>query len=89
VTCSSAFEILPNPDVILDSNNETQEAYRKLMYDAHVASCIQSRKSGVLSLEWDIDLGGDESAETKFIKEIFDNLDLRKIMSEMLDAPSF
>lgn len=81
------FEMLPNPDEILSKNNKTIEEYSKLKYDAHVYSCIQSRKSAVLSLEWELNRGGKETQESKFIKGIFDNLDLRNIISEMLDAP--
>lgn len=88
-TYESAFEMMPNPDVILKNNNETLEAYSKFKYDAHVYSCTQSRESGVLSLEWEINRGGKETAESKFVTEIFNKLSLRRIISEMLEAPLY
>ena len=43
--------MLPNPDRVLRRTGKTVEAYRELKNDPHVWSCIQSRKSGTLSLE--------------------------------------
>ena len=86
---SALNELLPNPDVILQKNNETLETYKNFLYDAHVSSCVQSRKAGVLSLNWEINRGGTKSTESEFIEEIFNSLNLRQIISEMLDAPLF
>lgn len=86
---STLNELLPNPDVILQKNNETLETYKNFLYDAHVSSCVQSRKAGVLSLNWEINRGGTKSTESEFIEEIFSRLILRQIISEMLDAPLF
>jgi phage gp29-like protein len=86
---SALNELLPNPDVILQKNNETLEIYKNFLYDAHVSSCVQSRKAGVLSLNWEINRGGTKSTESEFIEEIFNSLNLRQIISEMLDAPLF
>jgi phage gp29-like protein len=86
---STLNELLPNPDVILQKNNETLETYKNFLYDAHVSSCVQSRKAGVLSLNWEINRGGTKSTESEFIEEIFSRLNLRQIISEMLDAPLF
>ena len=86
---SSLNELLPNPDVILQKNNETLETYKNFLYDAHVSSCVQSRKAGVLSLNWEINRGGTKSTESKFIEEIFNRLNIRQVISEMLDAPLF
>ena len=86
---SSLNELLPNPDVILQKNNETLETYKNFLYDAHVSSCVQSRKAGVLSLNWEINRGGTKNTESKFIEEIFNRLNIRQIISEMLDAPLF
>jgi phage gp29-like protein len=86
---NSINELLPNPDVILKNNNETLETYRNFLYDAHVSSCVQSRKSGVLSMEWEINRGGQKSQEAEFVEKIFKELDLRQIISDMLDAPLY
>jgi phage gp29-like protein len=86
---SALNELLPNPDVILQKNNETLETYKNFLYDAHVSSCVQSRKAGVLSLNWEINRGGTKSTESEFIEEIFNSLNIRQLISEMLDAPLF
>jgi phage gp29-like protein len=82
-------EYLPNPDKILETNNETIEVYRGFLYDAHVSSCVQSRKAGVMSMEWDINRGGKRSKEADFIRDVFDKLNFRQIFSDILDAPLY
>jgi phage gp29-like protein len=86
---SNVFELLPNPDKILRDQNKTIDEYSGFKYDAHVYSCIQSRKSAVLALEWQINKGGEETEISRFINDIFSRLDLRRIESEMLDAPFY
>lgn len=78
-----------NPDKILKTNNERQEVYRDFLYDPHLKSCVQSRKAGVLSLEWQINQNDADKAITEFIEEIFKSLRMRKILNEMLDAPLY
>ena len=43
--------ILPNPGKIIDESGSTAQVYANLKNDPHVWSCIQSRKTGVLSLK--------------------------------------
>lgn len=78
---------LSNPDKVLKGIGRTTEAYEDLKYDAHVASCIQSRKAGVLSMKWEINRGGDDTQEVEFIKDIFKKLKMVDIINELLDAP--
>lgn len=80
---------MPNPDIVLQSVGRRIERYRDLLYDAHVSSCVQSRKSGVLSLEWEINRGAMKSPEALFIENIFKNLDIPKIIQDILDAVFF
>ena len=82
-------DILPNPDLILKKNDETLETYRNFLYDAHVASCVQSRKAGILSMEWEINRGAKKSHEAEFIEDIFNDLNIRQIINEILDAPLY
>lgn len=79
---------LPNPDKILRQIGNRISSYDDLRTDPHLSSIIQSRKSGVLSLEWEI-LYDDESRENEFIKNIFNNLNINRIISEMLEAPLY
>lgn len=82
-------EPIPNPDNVLRKIGGRIEAYRNLFYDAHLNSCVQSRKSGVLKLEWDIKHNDSSDDIVEFISKVFSKLNLKKIISEMLDAPLF
>ncbi|MCO5250717.1 MAG: DUF935 domain-containing protein [Candidatus Kapabacteria bacterium] len=81
-----AFNELQNPDAVLRGKNKGVDEYYKLLYDGHVFSCVQSRKSGTECLEWDIDRGLEPTRESKFIKALFSKLNLYKVIDEMLDA---
>ncbi len=81
--------ILPNPDKILSKIGKSIEVYRELKNDPHVWSCIQSRKSGLLSQNYKIDANNAESSLISFIESVFSNLDLQKIWRDCLEAPLF
>ncbi len=80
---------LPNPDRILRKTGKTIEAYRDLKNDPHVWSCIQSRKSGLLGLEYTIAQNNSDSKTVKFIEEVFNSLDMFQIQRDILEAPLF
>lgn len=77
---------LPDPDPVLKKLGSDIRVYRELQCEPHVWACIQSRKSGVLSMNWDIDRGKAKSRQAKIIREVFEKLDLNRIISEILDA---
>lgn len=81
--------VLPDPDPVLSKQGKDISIYRDLLPDAHVSSCVQSRKSGVLSLEWEIDRGKAKSRQAKFVQDIFAKIDVYELISEILDAPLF
>lgn len=81
--------MLPNPDRILRRTGKTIEAYRELKYDPHVWSCIQSRKSGTLSLETRIVQNNADRSIVRDIDEILKSLDLQQIIRDILEAPLF
>lgn len=80
---------LPDPDPILKKQSKDITIYKELLSDAHVWACIQSRKAGVLSLEWAIDRGKAKSRQAKIIEVLFNSLDLYSIISEILNASLF
>jgi phage gp29-like protein len=80
------LEIVPNPDKVLQKKGIGIEGYYDLLYDSHLSSVVQSRKAGVLSLEWDIDREQEPTETSEYVKAIFNNLDIRNIIDEMLDA---
>lgn len=80
---------LPNPDPVLKKQGKDITVYHELLTDARVSGCAGSRKAGVLSLEWDIDKGKAKSRQARIIKEVFSNIDIYQVISEMLDAVLF
>jgi phage gp29-like protein len=86
----SAFSLyLPDPDPILKKAGKDIKVYRDLLSDAHAGACALSRKAGVKSLEWELDRGKSKSKQAKLITDLFANLDLDRIIGEILDAAMF
>lgn len=73
----------PNEQTKLESSIEN---YDKLLFDAHVASCVQSRKSGVLSMDYEIASNEENTNHAEFIEQMFNKLNIHRIISEMLDC---
>ena len=86
--------LLPDPDPVLAKLGQDITVYRQLLSDAHVWSCVQSRKSGTLSCEWEIResaKGGVRSNKRAYqiIEDMMGQLDVYQIITDMLDAPFF
>jgi len=81
--------MLPDPDPVLRKQGKDIRIYKELLCDPHVWACVQSRKSGVLSLEWDINRGKDKTQQGQFIEDFFKSIDLNSIISEILNASLF
>lgn len=81
--------ILPDPDIVLRKQGKDMRIYRELLCDPHVFACIQSRKSGVLSLEWDINRGLDKDKNAELIENLLKKLDIQKLISDILDSTQF
>lgn len=77
---------LPNPDPVLKALGKDIKVYRELRADAHVGGCIRRRKAAVKALEWGLDRAKAKSRVAKSIEAIFADLDLSRIITEMLDA---
>lgn len=80
---------LPNPDYVLNKLGNRIEILRELLYDSHVSSCVQSRKSGVLSHEYDISDSGDDTQILNIIQDIISKFNMPKIISEILESPLY
>lgn len=78
--------ILPNPGRIIDESGTTEQVYANLKNDPHVWSCIQSRKSGILALKWNLTTGSSSDTAFNLVKEMFDNLDIFNLISNILEA---
>ncbi len=81
--------MLPDPDPVLKKQGKDIKIYKDLLSDPHVWACVQSRKSGVLSLEWEINRGADKDRRAKIIESLFNKLDVYNIISEILNASLF
>lgn len=84
------FKTLPNPDPILRKTGKDSEVYEEMKTDAHISACRFSRKSGVLSKDWDI-LPATENPKdleiANFVKENLQKLNFDQDLRQMLDAP--
>ena len=80
---------LPDPDIVLRKQGKDMKVYKELLCDSHVFACVQSRKAGVLSLEWDINRGLDKDETAEKIVQLLKKLDIDKVISDILDASLF
>ncbi|MCH8029068.1 MAG: DUF935 family protein [Candidatus Dadabacteria bacterium] len=93
---------LPDPDPILKKAGRDITALRDLIADAHLYATVQSRKAGVLSLEWEIARSGAASPEgesegearrdqgrVEVIEGMFKRYDMGAVIGEILNAPLY
>lgn len=85
----SLVNILPDPDIVLKKQGKDIKIYKELLCDSHVFACTQSRKSGVLSLEWCINKLSDNDKNAEFIENLLKNLDINKLINDILDATQY
>lgn len=80
---------LPDPDIVLRKQGKDIRVYKELLCDSHVFACVQSRKAGVLSLEWDLNRGLDKDKNAEIVENLLKNLNINKVISDILDTPLF
>ena len=85
----SLSSYLPDPDIVLRKQGKDMKVYNELLCDPHVFACIQSRKAGVLSLDWEINRGLDKDKNAELIEELLKKLDIYRLINDILDATSF
>ncbi len=83
----SQLGILPQISKTLLSRGNPYSKIRELKNDSHVWSCIQSRKSGTLTLDSFLDANECSTETVEFIKNILNSIDMNKFVDELLDAP--
>lgn len=86
---SLAMTYLPDPDIVLKKQGKDMKVYKELLCDSHVFACVQSRKAGVLSLEWEINRGLDKDETAEKVIEIIKKLDIYRLINDILDATLF
>ena len=80
---------LPDPDIVLRKQGKDVRIYKELLCDPHVFACVQSRKAGVLSLEWDLNRGLDKDKNAEIVEKTLKKLNITNIISDILDTPLF
>lgn len=86
---SSFLKVLPNPDLILQKTGRSVEVYEEMKNDAHVWACMTSRKSGVLSKNWDVLPASQDDKDKEiadFVKQNLLGLNFEQDLRQMLDA---
>jgi len=86
---SLAMSYLPDPDIVLKKQGKDMKVYKELLCDSHVFACVQSRKAGVLSLEWEINRGLDKDETAEKVIDVIKKLDIYKLINDILDATLF
>lgn len=82
----SLCNILPDPDIVLRKQGKDIKIYRELLCDPHVTACVQSRKAGVLSLEWEIARGINKDKNIELLSNLLKKLDIYKLINDILDS---
>jgi len=80
--------MLPNPDNIVRTKGG-YDTLRRLRNDPHLSSTIQSRKSGLLSMDWHLKAYGANKKITDEIESMLDSIALYDFMRDILEAPLF
>jgi len=83
------WNMLPDPDPILKKIGKDIIVYRELLTDPHLYSTVQQRKSGTLSMDWELQIQNSQQSEYELVKDIFNNLDIENIIDQALNTPLF
>lgn len=80
---------LPNPDPILKAQGKDIATYRDLRAHPRIGGNIRRRKASVLALERDLRRGDSPVRVERFIRDWLADLDLDRLLRELLDAPLY
>ncbi|MEG8946619.1 DUF935 domain-containing protein [Rosettibacter firmus] len=83
------WNMLPDPDPILRKIGKDITTYRELMTDPHLFSTIQQRKSGVLSLNWELQQLDSNQNEYDLINNFLNSINLENLIDQILNTPLF
>jgi len=80
--------LLPNPDPVLRKKGLAIQAYENILVDGRVEACMESRKSGVLSWEWELEGGGSDK-NREILSDHLESLDIHGVLNQVMDAVFF
>lgn len=78
--------MLPNPDTVLKAIGKDITVYRDMRSDALIGGNVRRRKGAVKALKWGVNDAKAKKGSAAFIQDVFADLDMDRIISEMLDA---
>lgn len=80
---------LPNPDPILKAAGKDVATYRDLLSQPRIGGNVRRRKAAVLGLERGLRRETSPEAVFRFIGDWLDDLEMDRVIRELLDAPLF
>lgn len=86
---AALFGQLPNPDPVLRKAGKDITVYRELLGDDEVWAAVQSFKSGVKSLEWELYGNETDTTRKEEIQALFDSYKMDTLISQILNARLF
>lgn len=78
------FNHLPNPNTIIASAGDRVATFDNIKNDPHVASCIQTRKSGLTAYEYEVQ--SSNQAIKDFCDYILSEIDVKSLIDNITDA---
>lgn len=85
----NCLDRLPNPDIVLRKTGKGIKTLRTLLSNYQVGTCVESRKSGVLSKKWKLDKDECSDKEFEFWQDIFNFFDFHNFIENILEAPLY
>ena len=79
----------PNSEIEALKIGKTYSALRELKNDPHLYSCVQSRKSGSIMLEWKTLPNNAEKSSIELIEKSLASIDILAFIRDILEAPLF
>lgn len=80
---------IPDPNRLSASLGDRDITLQNVKDDGHVSSCIQSRKAGVLSLEFEITYDDTNKQYKDIFDSILKDIDVYSCIGDFLEAPLF
>ena len=86
---NSFLSTISNPNKLSASYGDREVTLENIQDDPHVTATIQSRKAGVLSLEYNIVLNDSNMQYKELFEHIVDTINLHRFVDSALDAVFF
>ena len=83
------LSLLPNPDPVLRKLGKSMQVYRDLGTDPHVGGCVRRRKAAVRAMKSAVNRGNAQARVAKSVEALLADLDMERILGELLDAPLY